>query len=119
MFEGYIAGKLANRMYEHDVFKIVKKHAFWGALIMILPLFGLDWLIYCYILWHMYYAICQKVGVSLNFGNVIVGFIVNIIVAIVLDAILTFIPFLIGFIVYAQFYFSGKAYIETLKKMKN
>ena len=67
----------------------------------------------------MYYAICKKVGTSLNFSNLIVGFIVNIIVAVVLDAIFTFIPFLIGFIVYAQFYFSGKAYIETLKKMKN
>lgn len=119
MFEGYIAGKLANKILEKDVLKIVKNHAMCGALIMVFPLFGLDWIIYIGILWHMYYAICQKVGVSLNFGNVIVGFIVNIIVAIVLDAILTFIPFLIGFIVYAQFYFSGKAYIETLKKMKN
>ena len=118
MFEGYIAGKFANKMFEKDVFKIVKNHAMWGALIMMLPLFGLDWIIYIGILWHMYYAICKKVGVSLDFGNVIVGFIVNIIVAIVLDAVLTLIPFLIGFIVYAQFYFSGKAYIETLKKMK-
>ena len=118
MFEGYIAGKLANKMFEKDVFKIVKNHAFWGALIMSLPLFGFDWLIFCYVLWHMYYAICRKVGVKLHIGNVIVGIIVNIIVAIVLDIILTIIPLLIGFIVYAQFYFSGKAYIETLKQMK-
>lgn len=119
MFEGYIAGKFANKMFEKDVFKIVKNHAMGGALIMLFPLFGLDWIIYICILWHMYYAICQKVGVPLNFGSIIAGFVVNIIVAIVLDIILTFIPFLIGFIVYAQFYFSGKAYIETLKKMKN
>ena len=66
----------------------------------------------------MYYAFCRKVGVKLHIGNVIVGIIVNIIVAIVLDIILTIIPLLIGFIVYAQFYFSGKAYIETLKQMK-
>lgn len=116
MFEGLIAGKLANKMFEKDVFKIVKKHAFLGAIIMILPLFGFDWLIYCIVLWHMYYAICEKVGTKLDLSNIIVGLIVNIIVAIVLDIILTFIPFLIGFIVYAQFYFSGKAYIETLKK---
>ena len=118
MFEGYIAGKLANRMFEQDVFRIVKKHAFWGALIMVFPLFGLDWLIYCCILWHMYYAICKKVGCKLNIGSIFTGVLVNIIVAVVLDLVLTFIPILIGFIVYAQFYFSGKAFIETLKKMK-
>ena len=50
MFEGYIAGKFANKIFEKDVFKIVKRHAFWGALIMVFPLFGFDWLIYCYIL---------------------------------------------------------------------
>lgn len=116
MFEGFIAGKLANKMFENDVFKIVKKHASWGAIIMILPLFGFDWLIYSYILWHMYYAICEKVGTKLDISNIIVGLIVNIAVAIGLDIVLTFIPFLIGFVVYAQFYFSGKAYIETLKR---
>lgn len=115
MFEGLIAGKLANRMFEKDVFKIVKKHALWGALVMILPLFGFDWLVFCFVLWHMYYAICEKVGTKLNLGNIIVGLVVNVVVAIVLDIILTFIPFLIGFVVYAQFYFSGKAFIETLK----
>ena len=47
-----------------------------------------------------------------------VGMIVNIIVGIALDIILTLIPLLIGFIVYAQFYFSGKAFIETLKKIR-
>lgn len=118
MFEGYIASKLANKMFEKDVFKIVKNHALGGAIVMALPLFGFDWIIYCCILWHMYYAICKKVGVSLNIGNIIVGVIVNIIVAVILDIVLTFIPLLIGFIVYAQFYFSGKAYIETLKSKK-
>jgi len=115
MLEGYIANKLANNLFEKDVYKIVKRHALGGAIIMMFPLLGLDWIIYCYILWHMYYAICKKVGTSLNISNIIVGIIVNIIVAVILDIILTFIPFLIGFIVYAQFYFSGKAYIETLK----
>ena len=116
MFEGFIAGKLANKMFENDVFKIVKKHAFWGAIIMILPLWGFDFFIYTFILWHMYYAICEKVGTKLNLGNVIVGIIVNVVITFVLDFILTIFPILIGFVVYAQFYFSGKAYIETLKR---
>ena len=69
MFEGFIAGKLANKMFEKDVFKIVKKHAFIGAIVMILPLFGFDWLIYCIVLWHMYHAICEKVGTKLDLGK--------------------------------------------------
>lgn len=51
MFEGYIAGKFANKMFEKDVFKIVKNHAMGGALIMLFPLFCLDWIIYICILW--------------------------------------------------------------------
>lgn len=117
MFEGLIASKLANKMFEEDLFKIVKRHAFWGALVMLFPLFGLDWIVFIFVLWHMYNAICEKLGTSLNFSTIAVGFIVNIVIAIALDLLFTFIPFLIGFIVYAQFYFSGKAYIETLKRM--
>ena len=117
MFEGLIANKLAGKMMEEDLYKIVKRHAFWGALVMILPLFGLDWIVFCAILWRMYNKICLHVGTTLKFSTIAVGFIVNILVAIVLDLILTVFPILIGFIVYAQFYFSGKAYIETLKRM--
>ena len=47
MFEGLIANKLANKMMEEDLYKIVKRHAFWGALVMILPLFGFDWIVFC------------------------------------------------------------------------
>ena len=118
MFEGYIAEKLANKMFEKEVFSIVKKHALCAAIVMSLPLFGIDWIIYMIILWHMYSASCEKVGTTLNISSVIVGMIVNIIVGIALDIILTLIPLLIGFIVYAQFYFSGKAFIETLKKIR-
>lgn len=50
MIEGFIAGKLANKMFEKDVFKIVKRHAFWGALIIIHPLFGLVWICFVAIL---------------------------------------------------------------------
>ncbi len=49
MFEGYIAGKFANKMFEKEVFKIVKRHACWGALIMALPSFGLGIFIYIYV----------------------------------------------------------------------
>lgn len=118
MLEGLISNKLAHKMFdEEELYKIVKRHAFWGALVMLLPLFGLDWIVFVAILWRMYNKLCLELGTTLKFSTIAVGFIVNIIVAIVLDIIFTFIPFLISFIVYFQFYFSGKAYIESLKRM--
>ena len=102
---------------EEELYKIVKRHAFWGALVMLLPLFGLDWIVFVAILWRMYNKLCLELGTTLKFSTIAVGFVVNIIVAIVLDIIFTIIPFLISFIVYFQFYFSGKAYIESLKRM--
>lgn len=37
---------LGDKMFDKDTAKIVRSHAFWGALIMALPLFGLDWIIF-------------------------------------------------------------------------
>lgn len=108
-----------DKMFDNDTAKIVRSHAFWGALIMALPLFGLDWIIFCCVLWHMYSALCERAHKKFNFGSIIVGVIVNILIAIILDVALSFIPILgwlgTGFIVYLQFYFSGKSYIETIK----
>ena len=118
MFEGLIASKLANKMFEKDVFKIVKKHAFWGSLCMILPTGGLEVFIFIFVLWHMYSSICKKVGTTLKTDTIIVGLIVNSVIAFILDIVFMIIPFLTCFVIYAQFYFSGKAYIETLKSMK-
>lgn len=60
MLQGYIANKWGNKMFEDDMAKIVKKHAFWAALIMFFPTFGLGLILYCYILWHMYYSLCAQ-----------------------------------------------------------
>ena len=118
MFEGLVANKLAKKMFdEKELYKIVKRHAFWGAFVMLFPLFGIDWLVFIYVLWHMYNAICEELGTSLKFGTIAVGFVVNVVIAIILDILFTVIPFLTSFFVYAQFYFSGKAYIETLKRL--
>lgn len=106
-------------MFEADIAKIVKKRAFWGALIMALPLFGFELIVFIIILWSMYSKLCEKVGTTLKFSTIAVGFIVNIAVAIAVDLLLMLIPVIgwlgTGFIVYLQFYLSGKAYIETLR----
>lgn len=117
MFEGLIASKLANKMFEKEVFKIVKKHAFWAAITagFLSYVVGIWQLIFIYILWHMYNSICEKVGTTLNWKNILTGMIVNIIVSIVVGII----PIANIIVVYIQIYFSGKLFIETLKKMQN
>lgn len=121
MFEGYIAGKFANKMFEKDVFKIVKRHSFWGALLMMIPDFGLGTIFFIAVLWHMYSSIAHKVGLSFsdNFWKLAgIGFFVNVLIALVIDVALSFFFFLEPFIIYLQFYLSGKMFIETLKKFK-
>lgn len=121
MLQGYIAKKWGNKMFEKDMAKIVNKHAFWGALIMALPLFGLGIFVYCFVLWHMYSALCEKCETTLKVSTIIVGVIVNIAITLVVNFTLGLFPIIgwlgTGFIVYLQFYLSGKSYIETLKKM--
>ncbi|MBD5403162.1 hypothetical protein HDR58_10280 [bacterium] len=121
MFEGTIAAKFANKYFEKDVFKIVRRHALVASLLMMLPDFGLGGLFYIVCLWRMYSKVAEKVGISFsnNKGKLIgVGFIVNIAAAFILDIIFTPLFFLEGFIVYAQFYLSGKLYVENIKKLK-
>lgn len=120
MLQGFIARKWGDKMFEKEIAKIVKRRAFWGAVIMALPLFGIEWIVFIIILWNMYSALSEKVGTKLKFSTIAVGFIVNIVVSIAIDALFTLLPVLgwlgTGFLVYLQFYLSGKMYIETLRK---
>lgn len=121
MLQNEFANHIGDKMFDKDTAKIVRNHAFWGAAIMALPLFGLDWIFYCWVLWHMYASLCKRANRKLDKKNIIVGFIVNILIAIAIDAALSFVPvigwFGTGLIVYFQFYFSGKSFIETIKKL--
>ena len=52
-----LQNQLANygdKMFDKDTAKIVRRHAFWAAIILALPLFGLDVIVFAIILWHMY-----------------------------------------------------------------
>lgn len=121
MFEGIIAAKFANKYFEKEVFKIIKRHAFWGSLLMALPDFGFGVVIFIAVLWSMYGKVAEKVGVSFseNKGKLIgVGVVVNIVVAFALDLLLTALPFVLPFILYFQLYLSGKLFVESLKKIK-
>jgi len=121
MLEGFISAKFANKYFEKDVFKTIKRHAFWGALLMMLPDFGFGVIIFVFVLWHMYSSICSKVGISFseNFWKLIgVGAFVNVAIALVLDIALSVLFFLNGFLMYAQFYLSGKLFVESIKKLE-
>ena len=119
-----LQNQLANwgdKMFEKDMASIVSNHSLWGAIILALPLFGLEWIVFVCILWDMYGDLCKKCGRKFTFGSLTVGIVVNIIVAFIIDALLTFIPVIgwlgTSFIVYLQFYSSGKGFIETLRGM--
>ncbi len=54
MFEGFIASKFADKMFEKDIFRIIRNHAIFGALIMMIPDLGFGTLFFIGVLWHMY-----------------------------------------------------------------
>ena len=120
MFEGYIAGKFADKMFEEEVFQTIKKHAMVGALLMMIPDCGLGIIFFIAVLWHMYSSICDKVGISFSdhFWKLVgVGMMVNLLVVLISDIVFTVLFFLEGFIMYFQFYVSGKMFVESIKKM--
>lgn len=121
MLQGYFANKWGDKLFEKEIAQIVKRHALWGSLIMMLPIPIVDTIVYCFILWDMYSSLCKKAGTTLKASSIIVGIVVNVLITVVVDLALTLIPVIgwlgTGFIVYLQFYLSGKAYIETLRKM--
>lgn len=121
MFEGMISAKLADKYFEKEIFKIIKRRAAIGALLMAFPDFGFGGFIFIAVLWSMYSKISEKIGISFSEhkGRLIgLGFVVNIIVAFILDFALSAFFFIEPFIVYAQFYLSGKMFIESLKKLE-
>ena len=119
--QGFVFKKVGDKMFDQDTAKIVRQHAFWGGLIMALPLEVVDTIGFAFILWHMYSKLCERANTKLNFGNIVAGFIVNIIVALVISFALVALPVIgwlgTGFVVYLQFYLSGKSFITTLKNI--
>lgn len=119
MIDKYLVQTWGNKMFEKEIAKIVSRHATLAAFVAFLPMLGFELLLYIGVLWHMYSALCKKADTQLHFGNIIVGFVVNIVVAIIVDLAFSFIPIFgwltSGAIIYIQFYLSGKGYIETLR----
>ena len=102
--------------------KSVTSHAVCGGIVLALPAFGLDSIVYMIILWHMYSALSGMARESFKSSrtkNFIGAFIVNIIVTIGIDLVLSFLPVLgwIGafFVGYLSLKVSGAAYLSALE----
>lgn len=120
--------KLANAMtgmaeagLSNKVSSVVKTRSIIGAVIMVIPLWGIETILYAIVLWGMYAELCRLAKVpfwSNFFTSVLGGFIVNVIVVFILNLILDFIPIAgwIGAAVvgYCATLFSGCAYLEVL-----
>ena len=91
---------------------------------MVIPLWGIECILYAVVLWGMYAELCKLAKVpfwSNFFTSVLGGFIVNVIVVFILNLILDFIPVAgwIGAAVvgYCATLFSGCAYLEVLASL--
>ena len=120
----YAVDRGADRGLSERMKSCIKTHAWWGAIIMALPLFGLDAIIYAIVLWGMYGKISSLSGVPFKgnaMSNILGGFIVNIVIVFILNLILDFI---IGFgwigsaiVGYWATKLSGQAYVEVLVQL--
>ena len=112
-----------NSAMSKNVKSCVKTRAWLAALVLALPLYGIDVFIYVCILWNMYITLSRIAGVPFwknFFTNVMAGFIVNIVLTLIGNWILDLIPFFgwlgIGVIGYFVIIYSGAAYIEVLAR---
>lgn len=119
MLQGQFATRFGDNMFDKDTAKIVRKHAFGASLLRLLPAIGT--LVFVFILWHMYNALCKRANQKLRMKHIVVAIIVNILIAIALELVYWCIPVLgwlgASFATYLQFYFSGKSFIETIRKV--
>lgn len=113
-----------NSAMSQRVKSCVKTRAWMAAIVLALPLYGVDVFIYVCILWNMYITLSRIAGVPFwkNFiTNVIGGFIVNVVLTLIGNVVLDLIPFLgwfgMGLIGYFVIIYSGAAYIEVLARI--
>ena len=102
--------------------KQVNRYALGGGITFALPLFGLDNIIYCVILWSMYSTLSKMACEAYHSSrtkNFVGGFIVNLLVASGIELLLSFIPvvgwigaFLVG---YLSLKVSGATYLSALE----
>lgn len=112
----------ANQVLSDQVAKTVKKHAWCASLVMILPTFGFDSLLFICVLWHMYAKICDLVNISFwdHFvSTCLIAIIINFVFAFVASLFLSFIPLGDSLLAFIQIMLSGIAYLKALTMRYN
>ena len=115
---------MAESGLSQKVSSVVKNRSIIAAVVMAIPLWGLESIIYAVILWGMYSELCRLAKVpfwSNFFTSVLGGIIVNLIVVTILGFILDLLP-IFGWIAsaimgYCATLFSGCAYLEVLASL--
>lgn len=113
--------KMAYAGLTDKVRNCVQKRSIIAAVIMAIPLWSLEGILYAIVLWGMYVELCRLAKVSFwknLFTSILGGFIVNSAVVFILGFILDFLP-IVGWIGsalvgYFSTLFSGCAYLEVL-----
>ena len=112
---------MADAGLSKEVSNVVKSRSLTSAVIMAIPLWGIEVILYAIVLWSMYVELCKLARVPFwknFFTSVVGGYLVNIFVVFILNLILDFIP-VAGWIAaaimaYCATLFSGCAYLEVL-----
>ena len=118
------AGSALENSAPKELKKVVNTRAIWGGLVLALPLFGLDSIIYGCILWGMYGKIARMAGVKFSGSlvkNTIGGFILNLVITFVLNFFFDWLAvfgwignFILG---YVATRYSGIMYLGVLETM--
>ena len=113
-----------NSSMSQRVKSCVNTRSILGAIVLAVPLWGLDVLIYAIILWGMYISLSRIAGVPFwkNFlSNAIGGYIVNLVILFLVNLVADWIAFFgwVGMAVIGYFAtkYSGAAYIEVLARI--
>ena len=115
-------GKAADSAAPKEIKSAVNTRAVFGGIVMAIPLFVFETIIYAIIRWRMYGAVARIAGIKFSGNlvtNVIGGFIINIVITFILNLLLEWILFFgwIGmfFAGYFATRYSGIAYLGILE----
>lgn len=116
------SGMALNGAAPKEIKNVIKSRSIWGGIVLVIPLFGLDTIIYSILLWSMYASISRIAGIKFSgalIKNVLGGFIVNILITFVINFFADFI-YVIGwigmfFVGYFATKLSGIAYLGVLE----
>ncbi len=120
----YKIDQFAEGALDKDIKTVIKRKAIVGGVLAAIPLFGVETILYGFVLWSTYRKISEISSVPFKdhlIKNVLGGFVINIIVTFIILLILDSL-FVIGWIGsfilgYISIYLSGMGYLKALKAL--